>query len=43
MKCNLVSENEDKKQKIYKIKQYIIKKINAIKNLFVLFFYFSYI
>ena len=34
MKYNLISENEDKKQKKYKIKQYLIKKINAIKNFF---------
>ena len=32
MKYNFTSKNEDKKQKNYKIKQYMIKKINAIKN-----------
>ena len=37
MKHNLISENEDEKQKNYKIKQYIIK--NAIKNLFFSFIF----
>ena len=39
MKYNLISENEDKKQKKYKTKQYMIKKINAIKKFFFVFFF----
>ena len=33
MKYNLISENGDEKQKKSKIKQYMIKKINAIKTI----------
>ena len=42
MKCNLISENGDKKARNFKIKQYKIKKINDIKN-FLIFLFFLYI
>ena len=39
MKCNLISENGDKKARNFKIKQYKIKKINDIKNFLIVLFF----
>ena len=39
MKYNLISENGDEKQKNYKIRQYIIKKVNDVKKFYLFYIY----